>query len=182
MASTLIGLFGGVTGAIGGAITKMGGMSGTFSSLASLMSNPYVLIGALVALAGAIGENEGLILKLQEKFEGLGTVVGGVCEFISGALQLSFGSVINGVMLLFDLIASMLDGAGAVSYTHLVNLSKAITVGLRHNINIKRDDSIGFLSGTVAFRADVRLDAVTTVEEAIAIGNVTMALNSRAKK
>ena len=63
-----------------------------------------------------------------------------------------------------------------------VNLSKAITVGLRHNINIKRDDSIGFLSGTVAFRADVRLDAVTTVEEAIAIGNVTMALNSRAKK
>ena len=112
MASTLIGLFGGVTGAIGGAITKMGGMSGTFSSLASLMSNPYVLIGALVALAGAIGENEGLILKLQEKFEGLGTVVGGVCEFISGALQLSFGSVINGVMLLFDLIASMLDGAG----------------------------------------------------------------------
>jgi len=90
----------------------MGGMSGTFSSLASLMSNPYVLIGALVALAGAIGENEGLILKLQEKFEGLGTVVGGVCEFISGALQLSFGSVINGVMLLFDLIASMLDGAG----------------------------------------------------------------------
>lgn len=63
-----------------------------------------------------------------------------------------------------------------------VNLSKAITVGLRHNINIKRDDSIGFLSGTVAFRADVRLDAVTTVEEAIAIGNVAMALNSRAKK
>lgn len=63
-----------------------------------------------------------------------------------------------------------------------VNLSKAITVGLRHNINIKRDDSIGFLSGTVAFRADVRLDAVTTVEESIAIGNVTMALNSRAKK
>ena len=56
----------------------MGGMSGTFSSLAGLMSNPYVLIGALVALAGAIGENEGLILKLQEKFEGLGTVVGGV--------------------------------------------------------------------------------------------------------
>ena len=112
MASTLIGLFGGVTGAIGGAITKMGGMSGTFSSLAGLMSNPYVLIGALVALAGAIGENEGLILKLQEKFEGLGTVVGGVCEFISGVLQLNFGSVINGIMLLFDLVAAMLDGAG----------------------------------------------------------------------
>lgn len=53
-----------------------------------------------------------------------------------------------------------------------VNLNKAITVGLRHNINIKRDDSIGFLSGTVAFRADVRLDAVTTVEEAIVIATV----------
>ena len=35
-----------------------------------------------------------------------------------------------------------------------VNLDKAIVVGLRHNLNIKRDDSIGFLSGTVAFRAD----------------------------
>lgn len=63
-----------------------------------------------------------------------------------------------------------------------VNLDKAITVGLRHNINIKRDDSIGFLSGTVAFRADCRLDAVTIVEEAIVVATVGMALNSRAKK
>lgn len=53
-----------------------------------------------------------------------------------------------------------------------VNLEKAITVGLRHNINIKRDDSIGFLSGTVAFRADCRLDAVTIIEEAIVVATV----------
>ena len=53
-----------------------------------------------------------------------------------------------------------------------VNLDKAIVVGLRHNLNIKRDDSIGFLSGTVAFRADCRLDAVTIIEEAIGVATV----------
>ena len=53
-----------------------------------------------------------------------------------------------------------------------VNLDKAIVVGLRHNLNIKRDDSIGFLSGTVAFRADCRLDAVTIIEEAIVVATV----------
>ena len=53
-----------------------------------------------------------------------------------------------------------------------VNLHKAIVVGLRHNLNIKRDDSIGFLSGTVAFRADCRLDAVTIIEEAIVVATV----------
>ena len=53
MASNLIGMFGGVTGAIGGAITKIGGMSGTFSGLAGLMSNPYVLVGALLEIGRA---------------------------------------------------------------------------------------------------------------------------------
>lgn len=61
-----------------------------------------------------------------------------------------------------------------------VNLDKALVVGLRRAFNIKRDDSIGFLSGSVAFRADIRLDMVTTVEEAIAIGVVAQAV--RAKK
>ncbi|MDO6336452.1 phage major capsid protein [Clostridium perfringens] len=66
-----------------------------------------------------------------------------------------------------------------------VNLDKALTVALRRNMNIKRDDSIGFLSGTIAFRADIRLDAVTTVEEAIVIGNsvvVTSLLSAKGKK
>lgn len=65
-----------------------------------------------------------------------------------------------------------------------VNLDKALTVALRRNMNIKRDDSIGFLSGTIAFRADIRLDAVTTVEEAIVIGNsvVVTSLVERKRK
>lgn len=66
-----------------------------------------------------------------------------------------------------------------------VNLDKAITVALRRNMSVKRDDSIGFLSGTIAFRADIRLDAVTTVEEAIVIGNsvvVTSLLSAKGKK
>ncbi|EJT6612781.1 phage major capsid protein [Clostridium perfringens] len=65
-----------------------------------------------------------------------------------------------------------------------VNLDKALTVALRRNINVKRDDSIGFLSGSVAFRGDIRLDAVTTVEEAIVIGNsvVVTSLVERKRK
>lgn len=65
-----------------------------------------------------------------------------------------------------------------------VNLDKALTVALRRNMNIKRDDSIGFMSGSVAFRADIRLDAVTTVEEAIVIGNsvVVTSLVERKRK
>lgn len=66
-----------------------------------------------------------------------------------------------------------------------VNLDKALTVALRRNMNIKRDDSIGFLSGSVAFRADIRLDAITTIEEAIVIGNsvvVTSLLSAKGKK
>ncbi len=61
-----------------------------------------------------------------------------------------------------------------------VNLGKALIVGVRRAMNIKRDDSIGFLSGTIAFRADVRLDAVATIEEAIVIGDIATVL--RAKK
>ena len=110
--SSLIGMFGGLTGAIGGAITKMGGMSGTFSGLAGLMSNPYVLVGALLALMATIGESETTILSLQEKFGGLGTVVSGVCEFISGAWQITVGEMINWILLACDLIAAILDGAG----------------------------------------------------------------------
>ncbi|WP_302782594.1 phage major capsid protein [Clostridium saudiense] len=53
-----------------------------------------------------------------------------------------------------------------------VNLGKALVAGLRRVMNIKRNDSIGFLSGSVAFRADIRLDMVTTIEEAIVIGSV----------
>ncbi|MDZ4993303.1 phage major capsid protein [Clostridium perfringens] len=62
-----------------------------------------------------------------------------------------------------------------------VNLDKALTVGLRKNFNIKRDDSIGFLSGSIAFRADIRLDAVTTIEEAIVIGEGLSLLKAKAR-
>ncbi|MFQ9726887.1 MAG: phage major capsid protein [Clostridium perfringens] len=63
-----------------------------------------------------------------------------------------------------------------------VNLDKALTVALRRNMNIKRDDSIGFLSGSIAFRADIRLDAITTVEEAIVIGNSVSMMTLEEKK
>ena len=49
----------------------------------------------------------------------------------------------------------------------LVNLEKAVKVGLRRNMEVKRDDSVGFTSDSVAFKGSIRLDAVTLLSEAI---------------
>ena len=105
MASSLVQGFGLATKGIGFLVEKFGGLS-------TLMSNPMVLIGALVALLKTIGESEKAILFLQEKFGGLGTVVSGVCEFISGLWDLTIGSMVNGFMLLFDIIGAIIDGSG----------------------------------------------------------------------
>ena len=91
---------------------KLEGIKGKFTGLAKFASNPLLLAGALIGLASAIGESEGLILQLQEKFGNLGLVFGGVCEFISGLFQLTMGNILNGFMLVVDLIAAVMDGPG----------------------------------------------------------------------
>ncbi len=103
--SRLGGLFEGLGG-------KVDGFKGKFTGLAKFASNPLLLAGALIGLASAIGESEGLILQLQEKFGNLGLVFGGVCEFISGLFQLTMGNILNGFMLVVDLIAAVMDGPG----------------------------------------------------------------------
>ncbi|MDY5852944.1 MAG: hypothetical protein SPK28_01775, partial [Bacilli bacterium] len=59
-----------------------------------------------------IGDSEGAILSLQEKFGGLGFLIGSVCEFISGIVQLTFGNLIILVQGAADTIAAFLDGPG----------------------------------------------------------------------
>lgn len=103
--SRLGGLFEGLGG-------KVAGFKGKLTGLAKFASNPLLLAGAVLGMMAAIGESEGTILMLQEKFGNLGLVFGGVCEFISGAFQLTMGNIVNGFMLVIDLIAAVMDGPG----------------------------------------------------------------------
>ena len=91
---------------------KLDGLKGKFGNLSKLASNPYLLVGALVALAATIGESEKGILMLQEKFGNMGLVFGAVCEFISGLWQLTIGNLLNKFMFIFDVIAALIDGPG----------------------------------------------------------------------
>ena len=46
---------------------KLEGIKGKFTGLAKFASNPLLLAGALIGLASAIGESEGLIFQLSRK-------------------------------------------------------------------------------------------------------------------
>ena len=105
--------FGSIVGGIGkgiGAFTKFKGKlvetaataaAGTskFSIFASAIgvSGPVLIgagIAALVGLMAAIGENENALAWLVDKWGVFGSVVGGVCEFIAGVVQMSLGNLL----------------------------------------------------------------------------------------
>lgn len=89
---------------------KVGGFKGKLAGLAKFASNPLLLAGAVLGMMAAIGESEGTILKLQEKFGNLGLVFGGICEFISGVWQLTIGNIINLGMFAVDAVAAIFTG------------------------------------------------------------------------
>ena len=97
-----------------GKIVSNGGKIGDLVSKFGLLGTVAIplAIGALVGLMAHLGENEEAILKLQEKWGSFGTVIGAVCEFISGIVQLTLGGMANMVVLVCDVIASIIDGAG----------------------------------------------------------------------
>lgn len=102
----LVTIFGGISAATGG----VGGAIAALSSVAI-----PVLLGALALVAVAIGDSSNMLLMLQEKFGGLGTVIGGVCEFMSGIWDLTFKSLISVAELGMDVIAAMIDGPGGAT-------------------------------------------------------------------
>ena len=54
-----------------------------------------IAVGALATIGAVVGENETALARLQEKFGTFGTIVSGVCEFLSGVFQLVFGGLVN---------------------------------------------------------------------------------------
>lgn len=105
-------------GSLAGGGTAAAGATGGLTSAVGILSGPVgigLLIAALVAVIAMIGDSEGAILSLQEKFGGLGFIIGGVCEFISGTVQLTLGNVCIAIMGVCDVIAAILDGPGGLT-------------------------------------------------------------------
>lgn len=107
-AVTLFGSFAGGATAAGTAATGLGGAIGVLAGPVALGA----LAIALVGIMAYIGDSSNSILFLQEKFGGLGYVIGAVCEFISGVVQLTFGNLGIAIMGICDIIAAILDGPG----------------------------------------------------------------------
>lgn len=81
----------------------------------SLLAGKGGLIGlavVLILIASLLGESENAILKFQEKLGGLGFVIGALCEFTSGVVQLTVGQIITLILGLCDIIQAIFDGPG----------------------------------------------------------------------
>ena len=104
-------MFGKVSGGAAGATGATSGLTGALGVLAG----PVGIGLAVAALAGLmtyIGDSENSILTLQEKFGGLGYIIGAVCEHISGVVQMTFGNLGIAIMGICDVIAAIADGPG----------------------------------------------------------------------
>lgn len=105
----------------GNAVTLFGGLSsgaGIASSAVGVLAGPVgigLLIATLTLLITWLGDSESALLTFQEKFGGLGFIVGGVCEFISGIVQLTFGNLGIAIMGICDMIAAIADGPGGLT-------------------------------------------------------------------
>lgn len=107
-----------VMGNFGGATATASGATGGLTSALGLLASPVgmgVALGALAALLAYIGDNENMLLSLQENFGGFGTTISAICEFISGVVQLTIGNAISWFQLGFDVIGAMIDGPGGAT-------------------------------------------------------------------
>ncbi|CEO04858.1 phage tail tape measure protein [[Clostridium] sordellii] len=98
--------FQGLSGIFGGTGAAAAGLAGVIGP---------VLTGALVLMMAKIGESEGALSFLQDKFGGLGTVIGGVCEFMAGIWNLTVDNILAKGGLLFDTLDAMIDGPGGAT-------------------------------------------------------------------
>lgn len=99
---------------IGGNATIMLGNLGSIMGGLSSFALPAIAL-AFAGLAIAIGDNSDMLLMLQDKFGGFGTVVGGICEYMSGIWDITFKNLFEIAKLGMDLIAAVIDGPGGAT-------------------------------------------------------------------
>ena len=96
---------------LGQSSTTAAGSTGMLAQAMQFLAGPVgigLAIAALVALMSYVGDCENSLLFLQEKFGGLGTIVAGVCEFVSGLTQLTVGNILSWIQLGLDAIAALI--------------------------------------------------------------------------
>lgn len=125
--SGLAGIFGITSGAAataGGAIATTGGAAATAGGAMGALGGAAGILGgilsgglvfALFGLIAKLGESREALGWLQDKFGSLGTVIGGVCEFIAGIWNITIDNMINVGKLGFDVLAAMIDGPGGAT-------------------------------------------------------------------
>ena len=107
----------------GNLVTLLGATSkasGVLTKALGVLSGPVgiaLLVTALLGLMSTIGDSESAIYSLQEKFGGLGVVISGVCEYISGVVQMTFGNIIIIIEGVMNVIAAIIDGPGGLTIT-----------------------------------------------------------------
>lgn len=124
---------------LGQSSTTAAGSTGMLAQAMQFLAGPVgigLAIAALVALMSYVGDCENSLLFLQEKFGGLGTIVAGVCEFVSGLTQLTIGNILSWIQLGLDAIAALIDGPGGQTIegawqNHLSRIEKNNTDGMQ---------------------------------------------------
>lgn len=109
-ASGAIATTGGAAATTGGALGALGGAAGILGGILT-----GGLVFALFGLIAKLGESREALGWLQDKFGSLGTVIGGVCEFIAGIWNITIDNMINVGKLGFDVLAAMIDGPGGAT-------------------------------------------------------------------
>ncbi|UOW66856.1 phage tail tape measure protein [Paraclostridium bifermentans] len=102
---------------IGSTLSTVAGIFGITSGAAGILGGILSggLIFALFGLIAKLGESREALGWLQDKFGSLGTVIGGVCEFIAGIWNLTIDNMINVGKLGFDVLAALIDGPGGAT-------------------------------------------------------------------
>lgn len=129
----------GIVSGLAGGFSGLAGSTGILTTAFGVLSGPVgigLAIAALTALLTYVGDNENAILWLQERFGGLGIVIGSVCEFISGIVQLTFGNMGNVIGGVFDIIGAIIDGPGGLT------VSEAFS-GMMNKITMTSEEAWG---------------------------------------
>lgn len=132
-------LFGKLSTMMGSSNVAASGLSGVLGGLSGVIL-PAV-VGALVLIIAKLGDNEKAILSLQEKWGGFGVFIGAVMEFISGAVQITLGYIIELIKGGFDIVGAIIDGPGGSTV-------KDATKRMNESLNLTMEEGMNKLTLT----------------------------------
>lgn len=166
------------------AITTLSGLFGAGGTAAGLFSGALAALGPVIAAVAAalgvllvakIGDSSNAILGLQEKFGTFGFFLSGICEFISGAVQASFGHILIIVQTVMEVIQAVISGrfkdipniikeSGAKMELNMQEAMDKMNLTTTRGMDNLRNATDSQLQGTVKSMETI-LDAVPRIAE-----------------